>query len=156
MIHLDNGWDWSTQQYFYDTVLAQGPLLSTDYDVQGVSYYPVYGTGATLANLKSSLTNMRAKYGKEIMVVETDWPATSCSSVTFPSDTQSIPQTPAGQKTWMEDIAKIVAGVSGGTGLFYWEPAFLGNAALGTSCPDMLMVDSTGKARDSLSVFSSL
>jgi arabinogalactan endo-1,4-beta-galactosidase len=40
MIHLDNGWSWSTQQYFYTTVLNEGPLLTTDFDIMGVSYYP--------------------------------------------------------------------------------------------------------------------
>lgn len=53
MIHLDNGWSWSTQQYFYQTVLAEGPLLTTDFDMMGVSYYPFYNSAATLASLKS-------------------------------------------------------------------------------------------------------
>src|ERR1051326_6135303 len=47
MIHLDNGWDWSAQQYFYDTVLKQGTLVSSDFDVMGVSFYPEYSTSAT-------------------------------------------------------------------------------------------------------------
>lgn len=69
MLHLDNGWNWETQQYFYDTVLKQGPLTSADFDVQGVSYYPFYNEKATLASLKSSLASMKSKYGKEVMVV---------------------------------------------------------------------------------------
>jgi arabinogalactan endo-1,4-beta-galactosidase len=76
MIHLDNGWNWSTQQWWYDTVLSSGGgLSSSDYDVQGVSYYPFYNTAATLSSLSSSLTNMSKKYGKEVMVVETNWPS---------------------------------------------------------------------------------
>jgi arabinogalactan endo-1,4-beta-galactosidase len=155
MIHLDNGWDWSAQQYFYDTVLQQGTLVSSDFDAMGVSFYPMYSTSATLSNLKTSLSNMRSKYGKEVMVVETDWPATSCSSVTFPSDSRSIAQSPAGQTTWMQNLASIVNS-AGGTGLFYWEPGFLGNAGLGSNCWDMLMVDSNGQARSSISVFKSI
>jgi arabinogalactan endo-1,4-beta-galactosidase len=69
MLHLDNGWNFETQQWWYDTLLKQGPLTSADFDVQGVSYYPFYNEGATLVRLKSSLTAMRQKYGKEIMVV---------------------------------------------------------------------------------------
>jgi arabinogalactan endo-1,4-beta-galactosidase len=42
MIHLDNGWDWSTQQYFYTTVLKQGTFTTSDFDIMGVSYYPFY------------------------------------------------------------------------------------------------------------------
>jgi arabinogalactan endo-1,4-beta-galactosidase len=42
MVHLDNGWDWSAQQYFYSTVLKQGTFLASDFDMMGVSYYPFY------------------------------------------------------------------------------------------------------------------
>lgn len=38
MIHLDNGWNWSQQQYFYQTVLAQGTLVESDFDIMGL--YP--------------------------------------------------------------------------------------------------------------------
>jgi len=129
MIHLDNGWEWSEQEYFYDTVLAKGPLLTTDFDIMGVSYYPFYNSDATLANLKTSLTDMASKWGKELVVAETDWP-TSCPdpAYSFPSDTTSIPFSAAGQTTWVKDVAAIVAGVSGGIGLFYWEPAWINNA----------------------------
>lgn len=154
IIHLDNGWDWDTQEYFYETVLAEGPLLTTDFDVMGVSYYPFYNEDATLTNLQTSLENMAAKWGKEIMVVETDWP-TSCPDpeYPFPSDTTSIPISTAGQTTWMEDVAAVVEGVSGGIGLLYWEPAWINNADLGSSCANCLMVSSTGEASSSLSVF---
>ncbi len=37
MIHLDNGWDWATQKWWYDLVLAQGTLTLDDFDVMGVS-----------------------------------------------------------------------------------------------------------------------
>lgn len=37
MIHLDNGWDWDTQKWWYDLVLGQGTLTSKDFDVMGVS-----------------------------------------------------------------------------------------------------------------------
>lgn len=41
VIHLDNGWDWATQQWFYTSVLEQGPLAASDFDMMGVSFYPV-------------------------------------------------------------------------------------------------------------------
>ena len=97
MIHLDNGWKWETQSWWYDTVLAQGPLSSGDFDIQGVSYYPFYDADATLSALKSSLSNLRSTYSKEVMVVETDWP-TSCPdpAYAFPSDAKDIPFSTAG------------------------------------------------------------
>lgn len=157
MIHLDNGWNWATQKYFYNTVLAEGPLLKTDFDIMGVSYYPFYNSAATLASLKTSLTNMASTWGKSIVVAETDWPyACSSPAYAFPSDTTSIPKSAAGQTTWVKDVAAIVSGVSGGVGLFYWEPAWINNAALGSSCSDNCMFGSSGIARSSLAVFASI
>jgi len=159
MIHIDNGWNWNTQKNWYTGVLAAGKLETSDFDVMGVSYYPFYSTSATLSSLTTSLNNMVTQWGKEIMVVETDWPV-SCPSPghAFPADTQSIPFTVAGQKTWMRDVANVVKGVKNGlgTGLFYWEPSWIGNANLGSSCADNLMVDGNGVVRDSLGVFSEL
>ncbi|KAF8855025.1 glycoside hydrolase family 53 protein [Acephala macrosclerotiorum] len=157
MIHLDNGWNWATQKYWYTTVLREGPLLSTDYDIMGVSYYPFYNSEAMLASLKTSLTNMASSWGKSIVVAETNWPeACPSPAYSFPSDTTSIPKSAAGQTTWVKNVAAIVAGVSGGVGLFYWEPAWIQNAGLGSSCSDNLMVDQSGVARSSLAVFSSI
>lgn len=64
MIHLDNGWNYGAQQWWYDTILAAGDLTAGDYDVQGVSYYPFYNSNATLASLASSLSQMKSRYGK--------------------------------------------------------------------------------------------
>ena len=58
MIHLDKGWSWSEQEYFYNEVRAGGSTLdSFDVDYIGVSFYPFYGLSATLSALKKSLTN---------------------------------------------------------------------------------------------------
>jgi len=156
LIHIDNGWDWDTQEWWYDTVLGEGPLTSSDYDIQGVSYYPFYNADATLASLKSSLSSMSSKYSKEVMVVETDWP-TSCPSpaYSFPSDASSIPFSADGQTTWVKDVATAVED-AGGSGLFYWEPAWIDNAALGSSCANNLMFGSNGQALSSVEVFSSI
>lgn len=91
------------------------------------------------------------------MVAETNWPFT-CSSpaYAFPSDAKSIPFSAAGQTTWVQDVANVVKGVSGGAGLFYWEPAWIQNAGLGSSCGDNLMVGQNGVARSSLAVFGTI
>lgn len=90
------------------------------------------------------------------MVVETDWP-TSCPNpeYDFPSDASDIPFSAAGQETWLGDVASEVEN-AGGTGVFSWEPAWLDNAGLGSSCNDVLMFDGDGVALSSLGVFASL
>ncbi|KEY70068.1 hypothetical protein S7711_07854 [Stachybotrys chartarum IBT 7711] len=157
MLHLDNGWDWGLQNWFYTELLAQGPLLLSDFDMMGVSFYPFYGPDATLANLRTTLNNMANRWGKEIVVAETNWP-TSCPSPAFqfPSDVRDIPFTEAGQRTFIQRVASIVSGVRGGVGLYYWEPAWVNNQALGSSCSSNTMFAWPGRALSSLSVFSSI
>lgn len=55
VIHLDNGWDWSVQQWFYSSVLEQGPLAAADFDMMGVSFYPV--SSATVDKTLLNATN---------------------------------------------------------------------------------------------------
>jgi arabinogalactan endo-1,4-beta-galactosidase len=157
MIHLDNGWNSETQTWWYSEILGEGPLSTSDFDMMGVSYYPFYSSSATLSSLKSSLATLASKYGKQITVAETDWP-NSCPnpSYSFPSDTTSIPFSAAGQITWIEKVAAIVAGTDNGVGLFYWEPAWIDNAGLGSSCDNNLLVDSNGKALSSLAAFAKI
>ncbi|KAF1935935.1 glycosyl hydrolase 53 [Clathrospora elynae] len=160
MLHLDNGWNWDTQMWWYDTVLGSGGGLSLgDFDVQGLSYYPFYNAAATLAALATSMGNMANKYGKEVMVVETNWPSYCPSpSTAFPADTKSIPISVDGQVQWMKEVAKRVTAVPSGkgTGLFYWEPAWIDNPGLGSSCGWNLMVGDDGKVMNSLAVFGSI
>jgi len=123
----------------------------------GVSYYPFYNEQATLASLRRSLTNMANSWGKEILVVETDWP-TWCPNpkYQFPSDARSIPFTAVGQTTWIQQVANVVSSVKGGVGLFYWEPAWIHNANLGSSCADNCMFTQNGQALSSMAVFKSI
>ncbi|KAI0203954.1 glycoside hydrolase family 53 protein [Astrocystis sublimbata] len=157
MIHLDNGWDWGTQEWFYSSVLSEGPLSISDFDMMGVSFYPFYGSSATLANLKSSLSNMAQKWNKELVVAETNWP-NSCPSPAypFPSDLRDIPISATGQTTFMQKVAAIVAGVKNGNGIFYWEPAWVDNQGLGSSCSSNTMFSYPGTELSSLDVFTSI
>ncbi|KAG7448735.1 endogalactanase [Guyanagaster necrorhizus] len=153
VIHLANGWDEDSVSYFYKNIFYQGALELEDVDVMAFSFYPFYDEDATLSALKSSLNAVVSAYAKDIMIVETDWPY-ECSSVVL---SESISVSVSGQETWMSDIKTMLEDLSDdhGVGLFYWEPGWIGNAGLGSSCEDNLLVDSSGKARDSMSVFGS-
>ncbi|KAF3359838.1 Arabinogalactan endo-beta-1 like protein [Verticillium longisporum] len=157
MIHLDRAWDWNVQEYFYTQVLAAGPLAAGDFDQMGVSYYPFYGSGATLSALRTTLNNMASKWGKEIVVAELNWP-TSCPSPAqpFPSDLRDIPFSAQGQTTFIQRVADVVSKVNKGKGLYYWEPAWMNNQALGSSCPSNTLFSWPGKALSSLSVFKNI
>ncbi|KAK0226081.1 glycoside hydrolase family 53 protein [Armillaria fumosa] len=153
VIHLANGWDQASVLSFYEHVLDfQGDLELDDIDVMAFSMYPFYDSGATLSALQSSLKKLVSTYGKDVMIVETDWPV-QCSGVSL---TENIAVSVQGQETWMSDLENILNGLSGGhgIGIFYWEPGWIGNAGLGSSCADNLLVDSSGKTRSSIDIFA--
>lgn len=156
MLHLDNGWKQETQEWWYDGLLSAGPFSSSDFDVQGVSFYPFYSPSATLSALQSSLGAMKAKYNKSVLVAETNWP-TSCPdpAYAFPADVQDIPFSSAGQREYVKRVAGAVE-AAGGVGLFYWEPAWTGNGALGSSCESNLMFSWEGEAQGSVRVFGQI
>ncbi|KIM46779.1 glycoside hydrolase family 53 protein [Hebeloma cylindrosporum] len=162
VIHLANGWDAPSINDFYSKIFIPGILNSSDIDVMGFSFYPFYGTGATLPALQSSLQGIVTKYDKasfyfghhDVMIAETNWPVV-CPGVNLSND--SLPISAAGQLTWVAGIENVIAGLSGGhgLGLVYWEPGWVGNAGLGSSCADNLLVDGSGKTRSSISMFGS-
>ena len=64
MIHLANGWDESAIANFYENVFQPGAFAITDIDIMGFSFYPFFGTGATLDALQTSLTSIYSTYWK--------------------------------------------------------------------------------------------
>ncbi|KAJ6591102.1 endogalactanase [Mycena vulgaris] len=141
VVHLANGWQGSAVSSFYQQIFIAGQFALADVDVIGFSFYAPHGTGATLAALKSSLQAMVTKYGKNVMVVETDW-AASCSGVAM---SESFPISAAGQQQRVLGIKNDVAGLTGGhgIGICYWEPGW-----------DAPLVDGSGNTRASIGMFS--
>ncbi|KAL0959913.1 hypothetical protein HGRIS_011578 [Hohenbuehelia grisea] len=151
MIHLADGWDTSLINWFWSGIFIQGQLAQSDVDIVGYSFYPFYNTRATLANLKSGLSTSISKINKDVMVVETNWPGTGSCGATL---SESIPISAAGQQTWVGRIRDVVQGSGRGIGIVYWEPGWVGNAGLGSSCSDNLLVDGSGNARSSIAMFN--
>ncbi|KAB8204806.1 glycoside hydrolase superfamily [Aspergillus parasiticus] len=100
---------------------------------------------------------LATQYQKEVQVVETNWP-TQCSNpeYPFPQDQLDIPFSSAGQITYLQRLADTLKAIPAATGLNYWEPAWIDNAVLGTSCESNVMFDTSGQAYDSVSIFGSL
>ncbi|KIY72640.1 glycoside hydrolase family 53 protein [Cylindrobasidium torrendii FP15055 ss-10] len=151
VVHLANGWKSSAMTSFYKQIFIQGAFATSDFDVMAFSMYPFYDSGATLNNLKSSLNTLVSSYNKDVFLVETDWPVECSATLTEPS----IPKSVAGQVSWVNSLKSILNGLSGGHGIgfVYWEPAWIGNGGLGSSCADNLLVEYSGAARSSMSMF---
>jgi arabinogalactan endo-1,4-beta-galactosidase len=161
MIHIDNGWDTQLQLNWFGALIGTGKVSTSDWDVFGFSFYPFYGTSATLSNLQTTLNTIANKYGKPVHVVETDWP-NQCSGSDAPqlSDT-SVPVSASGQSEWVHDIVNVLKQVPNGLGMFsfiqlhsarltnhrtgqgfsYWEPAWLNNTGLGSACQSAILFD---------------
>jgi arabinogalactan endo-1,4-beta-galactosidase len=143
MIHIDDGWNLTLQERWFSSLTGTGKVTTSDWDVFGFSFYSFYGTAATFANLENSLTTIANKYNKPIHVVETDWP-NECSGKNAPELSEpSVPVSVEGQIEWVHRIIGIVKGLPGGwgRGINYWEPAWLNNTGLGSSCQSAILFE---------------
>jgi len=117
MIHIDQGGSMARTKYFFDNLNH----LGIRYDVIGFSYYPWWH--GTLMDLRENLAFAASTYHKDIIVVETayNWrPARESAGRTGP-----FPETPEGQREFLDEVTHIVLNVPDGRGkgVFWWEPA---------------------------------
>ncbi|MFL6843658.1 MAG: arabinogalactan endo-beta-1,4-galactanase [Allosphingosinicella sp.] len=105
----------------------------TDYDLIGISYYRKWST-RSIAELGETIGRVKARFGKDALVVETAYPFTGEGADQAPNllgaDTliPGYPATPQGQKRYLIDLTQAVVD-HGGVGVVYWEPAWVS-----TSC----------------------
>ncbi|MEK4195698.1 glycosyl hydrolase 53 family protein [Paenibacillus sp. FSL L8-0323] len=163
MIHLAEGGKNDMFRWFFDELTKR----NLDYDVIGASFYP-YWSG-TMDSLQFNLDDISKRYGKEVIVTETAYPYTLQDGDNFENniarqdqlDGSGFPATVAGQmaevKTVMNVLSKVPDGK--GTGLFYWEPAWIPVQGVGWKVGDgnawenQAMFDFAGNALSSLNVF---
>ena len=101
-----------------------------DYDVFSTSYYPYWH--GTLDNLKEQLSTVAEKYGKKVMVAETQWAYTAADGDDSPNSIgeelkyeKPYPFTVQGQSREIRDVAAAVASLDAGVGVFYWEAGWI-------------------------------
>ena len=102
-----------------------------DYDVFASSYYPYWH--GTLDNLRSVLSNIADTYGKKVMVAETSYLTTykdgdGTGNTEYEGktgDAFNYDISVQGQANSVRAVVDTVAGIDGGIGVFYWEPAWI-------------------------------
>ena len=126
MLHVDHGGDIPLTRLFFDTMKEH----AVEYDVIGLSFYP--WSHGTLLDLKDNLCFTAQRYGKEIILVETGYYFQS--SRYFRTTPPPFPETPEGQRQWLEAVNEIVMGTPNGLGrgIFWWEPMMQGRGYFDT------------------------
>ncbi|MGA8029646.1 MAG: glycosyl hydrolase 53 family protein [Bryobacteraceae bacterium] len=116
MIHIDKGGDKVATKIFFDKLES----YHVQFDVIGQSYYPWWH--GSLDDLRENLIFMSETYKKNIVVVETayNWKPTE-----YINNPAPFPESPQGQKDFLEELNRIVMSTphGRGIGLFWWEPA---------------------------------
>jgi len=108
----------------------------TDYDIIGLSYYSKWSK-RSMSQLGETINRLRHTYAADVLVVETAYPFTNENADSSPnllgedSLIAGYPATPAGQKKYLVDLTQLVL-TNGGTGVFYWEPAWVSTKTCGT------------------------
>jgi len=117
MLHIDRGGDKNATRYFFDKIRKYG----VEYDVIGQSYYPWWH--GSLLDLKENLDFMALEYGKDIILVEVAYHWRENGE--YGSSPTPFPQTPEGQRQFLEEVHRIVMAAPNGLGrgIFWWEPA---------------------------------
>ncbi|MEK4513503.1 glycoside hydrolase family 53 protein [Paenibacillus sp. FSL K6-2524] len=172
ILHLDAGGSNILYRTWFDEMSAR----DVDYDIIGLSYYPIWH--GTLEELRFNMEDISVRYDKEVLVVETAYGFTSESPsghdifTEYLSNQAGYPATVEGQAQFLHDLMTTVQQVPNnkGLGIVYWEPAWLpvegsswasyagmnyGNdiATMGNHWANQGLFDFKGNALDSLNVF---
>ena len=124
VLHLANGGDNGLYQWWFDNAVS----YEVPFDVIGASYYPYWH--GPLSGLVSNLTDVSARYDKDVLVAETAYPFRLDSKDALVNEIDSADElvadyaaTPEGQEAWLRTLADTVAALPNGRGLgyFYWE-----------------------------------
>lgn len=135
-----------------------------DYDIIGISYYPVWH-GKNLDELRTSLVNLSASKNKPVVIAETAYPFTfnynDFTHNIIGDNSQTLTAYPAskdGQEHYLGRLNALVKSVPGGLGFCYWGGEWIsmyGPAATnGSSWENQALWDFDNKALPALKVFS--
>ncbi len=138
VLHLDNGPDRDLYRTWFEGYFAAG---GADFDVIGMSYYPFWN--GPLAGLAEGMAATAARFGKDVLVVETSMGYTLADYAQYeglaPGERKGMaataklaagieyPMTPEGQSAFLRDLAAAIRSVPNGRGrgFVWWEPAWI-------------------------------
>jgi arabinogalactan endo-1,4-beta-galactosidase len=114
--------------WWFDNIKSVGKV--TDFDIIGMSYYPLWHTEIAFDNLVTTISSIRSRYSKKVMLVETAYPWTKDGNDNFnnlfgsQAPLTGFPFTQKGQLDYMVSLTQKVIS-AGGSGVMVWEPAWI-------------------------------
>ena len=120
MIHIERSGELEAAYWFYDNLIRE----KVPFDVIGLSYYPNWH--GPIAKLRTNLHDLALRYQMPVIVVET---AYHYAPGDFIGKKADFPETPAGQRDFLQAVDKAVRDMPRGLGqgVFWWEPAAEGD-----------------------------
>jgi arabinogalactan endo-1,4-beta-galactosidase len=162
MLHIANAGDDGGARWWFDNAQSRG----VQWDVTGLSYYSYWH--GTLAAMSYTVQDMKARYGKRVVIAETAYPFTlaendSETNVINSANqlTSGYPAMPKGQRDNLKDVVK-TARAAGALGVFYWEPTWTAvpgngwdptNPSSGDGWENQALFDFNSRALPALNVF---
>jgi arabinogalactan endo-1,4-beta-galactosidase len=138
----------SGARWFYDGIRAQG----VQWDITALSYYCMWH--GTMSNLSSVISDMRSRYGKDVIIAETAYPFTADNA----DSTRNVVTSGCSGYglTWRGQQANFTAVQStarnaGAIGVFYWEPTWYAVPGNGW---DPANINGSGNEWDNMAVFN--
>lgn len=133
ILHLEQSGKNALWRDWFDNIEKR----QVDYDIIGASYYPAWH--GEMEGMQNNLSDMAARYGKDIMIVETGYPFTtghfdegSGKALVIGEDFKggegcalSYPLTKQGQSDYLKAILKCADKINRCKGLYFWEPGWL-------------------------------
>jgi arabinogalactan endo-1,4-beta-galactosidase len=102
----------------------------TDFDIIGLSHYFKWSEVHTMAGVTDIIKNLKTKYNKQVMIVETAFPWTNDSKDGYPNiingseNKTGFEVSKTGQLAYMKALVQAIIDGSG-SGVMYWEPAWV-------------------------------
>lgn len=140
---------------WFDAAFAAGV---SDFDDIGLSYYPKWSV-YSLGGLSDAITGVHQRWSKPVMIVETAYPWTLQPGMVDDhllgpdSVVPEYPATPDGQRQFLFDLTQTTSD-AGGTGVIYWEPAWISTTAKPTHWENAALFDYDGRALNGIEFFA--
>jgi arabinogalactan endo-1,4-beta-galactosidase len=114
--------------WWFTNVVNGGEV--SDFDIIGLSYYPIWHTTVAVSQLSNSVAGFKNKFNKDVMLLETAYPWTTSGNDSYTNifggqtPITGFPYTNQGQLDMMKTLTQEVMD-GGGIGIIYWEPAWI-------------------------------